>query len=49
MVLAGAGSLRDIESHWSIDDLADANEALDIRDEAEDAARKRQERASKTR
>jgi hypothetical protein len=28
-------TLHEIESHWSIDDLADAHEALDIRQEAE--------------
>lgn len=49
MILAGAGTLRDIECHWSIDDLADANEALDIREEAEESARKKAERANKAR
>jgi hypothetical protein len=34
------GSLQEIETHWSIDDLADANEALDVKEEAEAYAHK---------
>jgi len=33
--LAKVASLSEIEKHWSINDLADANEALDIKDEVE--------------
>ena len=40
-ILAGISTLQEIETHWSIDDLADANEALDIKDEAEDYASRR--------
>lgn len=39
-MLAGLGSLQEIETHWSIDDLADANEALDLKEEAEAYANK---------
>jgi hypothetical protein len=39
--MAGCGTLKDIEAHWSIEDLADANEALDVKDEAEQYAAKR--------
>jgi len=31
----GIATLKEIETYWSINDLADANEALDIREEAE--------------
>jgi len=34
-VLAKITTLEEIERHWSLDDLCDAHEALDIRDEAE--------------
>lgn len=33
--MAGIASLKEIETHWTINDLADANEALDIKEEAE--------------
>ena len=36
IVLAQIATLKEIETYWSIDDLADANEALDIKAEAED-------------
>lgn len=29
-------SLHEIESHWSLDDILDANEVLDIQQEAQD-------------
>jgi hypothetical protein len=32
VVLDGVATLQEIETHWSIDDLADAHEALDARD-----------------
>jgi hypothetical protein len=47
VILAGAGRLEEIERHWSIDDLADANEALDVRDEAEEFARRQSEHSRK--
>lgn len=31
-------TLRELEEHWSIDDLADAHEALNIKEEAENWA-----------
>jgi hypothetical protein len=34
-VVERIATLEEIESHWSIDDLADAHEALDIQQEAE--------------
>lgn len=37
-VTAKIATLAEIETHWSIDDLADANEALDIKAEAEEFA-----------
>ena len=33
--MAKIATLHEIESYWSIDDLADANEALDVKFEAE--------------
>jgi hypothetical protein len=43
------GSLVDIETRWSLKDLMDANEALDIREEmlqeAQEEALKKQERS----
>jgi hypothetical protein len=39
-ILAGCATLQEVELHWSIDDLADANEALDIKHEAENYAAK---------
>jgi hypothetical protein len=33
--MAKIATLQEIETHWSIDDLADAHEALDIQQEAE--------------
>ncbi len=44
VVTGGAATLSEIESHWSIDDLADANEALDIKNEAEAYAAKQTQR-----
>lgn len=35
VIIEQVATLREIESYWSIDDLADANEALDIKHEAE--------------
>jgi hypothetical protein len=35
VAMAGLATMREIETHWTINDLADANEALDIKDEAE--------------
>jgi len=34
-ILAKITTLQEIEQHWSIDDLFDAHEALDIQQEAE--------------
>lgn len=33
--MAGIATMREIETYWNINDLADANEALDIKEEAE--------------
>ena len=40
-VTARIATLQEIDTHWSIDDLADAHEALDIQAEAEAKAAKR--------
>jgi hypothetical protein len=40
--------LREVEEFWSIDDLLDANEALDIQQEAEAWEIERAKRESKT-
>jgi hypothetical protein len=37
-------TLREIETHWSIDDLADAHEVLDIKAEAEQYAARQSKR-----
>jgi len=37
-VLAGCGSLHEVESLWSIDDLYDSHEALDVQAEAQEHA-----------
>jgi hypothetical protein len=34
-VSAGLATLREIEEDWSLDDLLDANEVLDVRAEVE--------------
>jgi hypothetical protein len=34
--MAGLGSLIDVKTKWTIDDLMDAHECLDIRDEADE-------------
>lgn len=44
MILAGAATLREIDEHWSIDDLADANLALDLQQEADARAMERAKR-----
>ena len=33
-ILEGIATLHEVDAHWTICDLADANEALDIRDDA---------------
>ena len=33
--LKGLGTLKEIETYWSINDYADANEVLDIKEDAE--------------
>jgi hypothetical protein len=38
-VIERVATLHDLESTWSIDDIADANEALDAWHEAENAQR----------
>ena len=35
--MSGKATLQEIETHWSINDLADANEALDIEQDMEQA------------
>lgn len=35
VAMAGIATMREIETYWNINDLADANEALDIKEEAE--------------
>jgi len=37
VVLSGKATLTEIETQWSLDDLMDANEALDVRAEIEAA------------
>jgi hypothetical protein len=37
----------EIETHWTIDDLFDAHEILDIKDEMTEDQRKEQERKNK--
>lgn len=34
-VIAGYGTLHEVKHLWTIDDLMDAHEALDIKEEAE--------------
>ena len=34
-MLAGHGTLIEVQEHWSLDDLVDCHEALDIRAEIE--------------
>lgn len=41
IILEGLATLQEIETHWSIDDLADAHEALDLKATLEIAARAR--------
>lgn len=38
IVLEGLATLQEIETHWSIDDLADAHEVLDVKSAMEAAA-----------
>jgi len=45
--LAKITTLEEIENHWSICDLADAHEALDIQQEADEFYRKQAERKNK--
>jgi hypothetical protein len=40
-------TLHEIESHWNICDLFDANEALDIQDEADEWANKKADQAAR--
>lgn len=35
-ILAKITTLQEVENHWSIDDLTDAHELLDIKGEAEE-------------
>jgi hypothetical protein len=37
----GAASLEEVERHWSLEDVADANDALDAWQEAKAAAHKK--------
>lgn len=41
IVLEGVATLQEIETWWSIDDLADAHEALDVKQALEAAALER--------
>jgi len=45
-VLAKVATLEEIERSWSINDLMDAHEALDIQQEAEEYAQRESERKS---
>jgi len=45
--LAHITTLEEIETHWSICDLADAHEALDIQQEAGEFYRKQAEKKNK--
>lgn len=40
-ILAGVTTLREIQEFWSLKDLMDANEALDVKAEMEDLAMER--------
>ena len=44
MVIARVASLHEIETYWSIGDLLDANDALDVKYEFEEIAREKSER-----
>lgn len=33
VVARGMASLRDVDEHWSVEDVLDANEYLDVRDD----------------
>jgi len=39
--MAGLDTLHNVEINWSIDDVEDAHEALDIKAEAEEFAREK--------
>jgi hypothetical protein len=41
LILAGVATRREIEEWWSIDDVADANDALDAKLEAERVSNQR--------
>jgi len=42
IVTANIATLGEIQNYWSINDLADANEALDIKEEADEFYAKRE-------
>lgn len=44
LILEGKATRREIQEWWSIDDLADANDALDAWQEAERKAQRRKSR-----
>ena len=45
--MAGLDILTNVQERWSIDDLADAHEALDMKEEAEERVREESERAAR--
>ena len=45
--LTGLATLVEIETQWSLCDLADANEALDVKEELEQEAHKRSQARGK--
>lgn len=48
IVISKHATLQEIETHWSIDDLCDANEALDVKSDIEHyVAKNRQDQNSR--
>jgi len=45
--LEGIATLQEIETHWSLYDVLDANEALDEREDAQERAIKKAERGKR--
>jgi len=46
-ILERIATLKEIETHWSIDDLMDANEALDVQQNAVEKQREEIERKTR--
>lgn len=45
IILNGVATFQEIDSYWNINTVMDANEALDIKEEAEEFYRKEAERS----